>query len=164
MDITSPGAGLPHLGNKCLQKNGLFHLPSHACTHLLLSSPTQHPWELLHTCHETPSRGKGPAPRVREAHCYSIPAAAQGLPGPSLIFMPSEKQLSAPRNLCHVHWSTRVIKMTELFLGKDSEKPHTAKDFWALLCGRGSTVQIQQTTPPLTILCPDFGRRGLSAL
>lgn len=116
MDITSPGAGLPHLGS--LQKNGLFHLPSQACSHLLLSSPTAALQGAAAHLPQAHSTGKGKAPRMSQAHQYSIPSCCTGAPQALFYFYGKGKAAQCPRNLCHVHWSTRVIKMPELFLGK----------------------------------------------
>lgn len=55
----------------------------------------QHCRELLHTCHRLTAQAKEKLPgRVRHTSTAS-PAAAQGLPRPSFIFMAREKQLSA---------------------------------------------------------------------
>lgn len=125
----------------------------------------QQPWEMLHTCHETHSRGKGSAPQDESGTLVQHhQLLRRGSPGPLLFLWQVKSSLvpykPLPRSLEH-----RGDKNDRAGLGeRDSEKPHTAKDFWALQCGRGNTAQIQQTTPPLTILCPDFGRRSLSSL
>lgn len=58
-----PRSRTAHHGSTCLQKNGVFYLPSPTCTPLLLSSPAAAPMEMLHSCHKTQSRGKEPAPQ-----------------------------------------------------------------------------------------------------
>lgn len=165
MDITSPGAGLPHHGSKCLQRNGLFHLPNHACTHLLLSSPTKALREMLHTWHETHSRGKGPAPQDEpDTQVQHQQLLHRGSLGP-LLFLWQMKSSLVPYKPLPRSPEHKGDKNDRAALGEeDSEKPHTAKGSWALLCGRGNTAQTQQTTPSLTTLSPDFRRRGLSSL
>lgn len=105
---------------------------------------------MLHTCHETHSRGKGSAPQDELGTLVQHHQLLhRGSPGPLLFLWHVKSSLvpykPLPRSLEH-----RGDKNDRAGLGeRDSEKPHTAKDFWALRCGRGSIAQIPKnhTTP-----------------
>lgn len=125
----------------------------------------KHSWEMLHTWHETHSRGKGAAPQDEpDTQVQHQQLLHRGSPGP-LLFLWQMKSSLVPYKPLPRSPEHKGDKNDRAALGEeDSEKPHTAKGSWALLCGRGNTAQTQQTTPSLTTLSPDFGRRGLSSL
>lgn len=123
MDITSPGAGQPHHGSNTPEERVVPppqpHLHSSAqftnSSHGRCCTPVM----------RLTAEAKDQLPRMSQARWYSITSCCAGAPQALFYFYGKWKAAWCPTNLCHVHWSTGVIKMTELVLGKEIQRSHT---------------------------------------
>lgn len=86
---------------------------------------------------------------MSQAHWHSITSCCTGAPQALFYFYGKWKAAQCPMNLCHVHRSTRVIKMTGLFLGKKIKRSHTLLRTFGHYCvGEGAQLKFNKPHLP----------------